>query len=235
MLERLKTGVLGLDELMHGGIPENQTVLVTGTAGSGKTLLAMQFDYTGVKKYQQPTVYLSFEETIESIRNNAMNFGWDFKPLEKDGKFSFIKYDPYHVEDFLTTLEAKIREIGAKRVVIDSVSALSFFVREKSEYRRMVFHLSQILQRLQCTSILLSEIVPGMPGLSRNGVEEFIADAVVVLYYRRINSTFSRAIQVWKMRGTKHSEKLHPYKITDKGMEVFHKEEALMESKEPWR
>jgi KaiC/GvpD/RAD55 family RecA-like ATPase len=230
-LTRVKTGVPGMDEITHGGIPISQTVLLTGTAGSGKTILAMQFAYNGAKKFKEPAVYLSFEESVESLKKNALNFGWDFRPLEKEELFSFIKYDPYHVDDVVNHLEARIREMNAKRVVIDSISALSFFVRDEAEYRRLTFHISQVLQRMQCTSMLLSEIVQGSPGLSRHGVEEFIADAVIVLYYRRINASFSRAVQIWKMRGTDHSEKLHPYKITSKGIEIYHNEEALMETK----
>ena len=91
-----------------------------------------------------------------------------------------------------------------------------------------MFNISLVLQKMKCTSMLVSEIVPGTPGLSRSGIEEFIVDGVVVLYYKRVNSAFSRAIQVWKMRGTKHSEKLHPYKIGNNGIEVYPKEEAFM-------
>ncbi len=227
-IERLKTGIPGLDEILHGGIPTGNTVLVTGTTGSGKTILASQYAYMGAKKYKEPTVYLSFEETPESIRKNALNFGWDFGPLEKEEKFSFVKYDPYHVDEVPNILQGKIREIQAKRVVIDSISSLSFYVREGSDFRRLVFNISQVLEKMECTAMLISEIVPGSLSLSRNGVEEFIVDGVIVLYYKRVDSSFSRAIQIWKMRGSDHSEKLHPYKICSKGIEVYPKEEAFM-------
>jgi KaiC/GvpD/RAD55 family RecA-like ATPase len=214
--------------MMKGGIPENNSVLVTGTAGSGKTILATQFAYMGASKYKEPTVYLSFEQSPESLKANSMNFGWDFGPLERDGVFSFVRYDPYHVDEVPNAMQAKIREINAKRVVIDSLSSLGFNVRDDSEFRRMVFNVSQVLQKMKCTSVLVSEIVPGSQKLSRSGIEEFIVDGVVVLYYKRVKSSFSRAIQVWKMRGTKHSEKLHPYKIGSGGIEVYPKEEAFM-------
>ena len=139
-----------------------------------------------------------------------------------------MKYDPYHVDEIPNTLMGKVREISAKRVVIDSLSSLSFYGRDDAEFRRLVFNISLVLQKMKCTSMLVSEIVPGTPGLSRSGIEEFIVDGVVVLYYKRVNSAFSRAIQVWKMRGTKHSEKLHPYKIGNNGIEVYPKEEAFM-------
>ncbi|MBN2330762.1 MAG: AAA family ATPase [Candidatus Aenigmarchaeota archaeon] len=227
-LGRTKTAIPGLDEITHGGIPKGSRILITGTAGSGKTVLGSQFLYLGSKEYKEPSVFLSFEESTQSIRKNAMNFGWDFGPLEKEGKFAFAKYDPYHVDEVPNILEAKIREIDAKRIVIDSLSALSFFVRDESDFRRLVLSISKVLEKLDCTSLLVSEIVPGSPGISRNGIEEFLVDGVIVLYYRRVGSSFSRAIQVWKMRGTDHSEKLHPYKITKTGIQIYPKEEALM-------
>ena len=228
-MERIKTGVPGLDEIMHGGIPQGQTVLLSGTAGTGKTILASQFVYMGAKKYKEPGVYLSFEESPESIKKNAMNFGWDFGPLEKEGTFSFVKYDPYHVDDIVNHLEGKIREISAKRVVVDSISALSFYLREDVNFRRMLFNLSGVLGKLECTSLLLSEIVPGTQGLSRHGLAEFVSDAAVILYYNWVDSSFVRAVQVWKMRGTGHSERLHPYKITEKGMVIYPDEEAFFD------
>jgi KaiC/GvpD/RAD55 family RecA-like ATPase len=230
-MQRVRTGIPGLDEIMHGGIPEGQTVLLSGTAGTGKTILASQFVFMGAKKYKEPGVYLSFEETSNSIRRNALNFGWDFGPLEKEEMFSFIKYDPYHVDDIMNNLEGEIREIKARRVAIDSISALSFYLRDDTNFRRMIFHLSSVLEKLNCTSILVSEVLPGSQWISRHGLAEFIADAAVVMYYNRVDTSFSRAIQVWKMRGTSHSEKVHPYKITDKGVVVYPKEEAFMEAK----
>lgn len=229
--QRIKTGIPGLDEIMHGGIPQGQTVLIAGTAGTGKTILSSQYIFMGATTYKEPSVYLSFEESPESIKKNALNFGMDFGPLEKSGIFSFVKYDPYHADDISTHLEGKIRDIGAKRVVIDSVSALNFYLREDTNFRRMLFSLSSVLQKLNCTTFLISEILPESPGLSRSGVAEFVADSAIVLYYKRVDSAFSRAIQVWKMRGSSHSERLHPYKITDKGIVVFPKEEAFIDVK----
>ncbi len=225
-MERVKTGIPGLDEITHGGIPAGETVLVSGTAGTGKTILASQYVYMGAKKYKEPSVYLSLEETPDSIRQNALNFGWDFGPLEKKESISFVKYDPYHVDDVINNLEGKIREISARRVVIDTISALGLYMREESDYRRMLFNLSQILEKVKCTTLILSETVPGSQNISRHGVAEFVADGIIVLYYSRVKSSFSRAIQIWKMRGTGHSEKLHPYKITDKGFELDPKGEA---------
>ena len=227
-MERIKTCIPGLDEILGGGLAKSSVTLLTGLCGTGKTIFGVQFTYLGAKKYNENGVYLSFEEPIESIKANTSEFGWSFKELEESGKFTFVRYDPFHVEDIFDMLETTIRERNAKRVCIDSISALGLHVRDKAELRRMIFNLSLILRKTQATAILISEITPGAKGISRYGVEEFVSDAVIVLYYERTNSSFSRAIQVWKMRGSAHSEKIHPYKITSQGIVVYPKEEAFI-------
>jgi KaiC/GvpD/RAD55 family RecA-like ATPase len=230
-MERVKSGIPGLDEITNGGIPSNQLMLLTGTAGTGKTILCSQYIYTGVKKYGENGVYLTFEEPSDMIKENVKVFGWDLAALEKSGKFQFIKYDPYRIDDVIEILESTIRETEAKRVVIDSVSALGLHVKDTEELRRLIFSLSTTLMKLNCTTIMVSEIVHGTPGLSRYGVEEFVADSAVVLYYERYQTQFSRAIQIWKLRGSTHSEKLHPYVIGPKGIVVNTAEEALIRTK----
>lgn len=227
-MERLKTGVPGLDKLLNGGIPQGQQTLISGTCGAGKTILCVQYAHEGLKKYNENGVYLSFEESPDSIRSNVADFGWDFRPFEKKGQFAFIKYDPYHSEDIFDILESAIRDTNAQRVVVDSISAIGLHIRDKSELRRTIFNLSNSLRKLGCTAMLVSEIVPYTQSLSRYGVEEFVADTVIVLYYERRYSQFSRAIQIWKMRGSPHSEKLHPYRITEKGVVVYPEEEAFI-------
>ena len=227
-MERVKTSITGLDELMGGGIPKTQLMLVTGTSGTGKTTFCTQFIYNGVKKFNENGVYLSLEEPIESIKENAKTFGWDFDALEKSKKFAFIRYDPFHIEDVFAMLESTVRQTKASRVVVDSVSAIGLHIKDKTELRRMIFNLSLILRKLGCTALISSGIVPGSKGISRYGVEEFVSDSVIVLYYERLQSTFSRALQVWKVRGSAHSEKLHPYKIDENGITVYPKEEAFI-------
>ncbi len=229
-MERIKTGIPGLDKIMHGGIPKSQTLLVSGTSGTGKTILCSQYLFNGVTKYNENGIFLSLEEPPSSIRENLKEFGWHMDSFERAKRLAFLKYDPYHIEDVFDILESTIREINAQRVVIDSISALGLHVKDSSELRRMIFNLSEILRRLDCTTILTSEIVPGSFGLSRYGVEEFVADSLIVLYYERIKSGFSRAIQIWKMRGSSHSETLHPYDINNKGIAVSPSEDAVLKS-----
>ncbi|MBM3303609.1 MAG: hypothetical protein FJY76_00800 [Candidatus Aenigmarchaeota archaeon] len=229
-MKRVKTGIAGLDDILGGGIPQNQLLLITGTSGTGKTIMCSQFLWNGVKKFGEAGVYLSFEEPADAIRENMKEFGWDFGEMEKAGRLAFIKYDPFRIDEVFNILDSTIREIGATRVVVDSISALGLHVRDKSELRRMIYNLSILLRKLNCTSLIVSEIVHGTePKLSRYGVEEFVADSVIVLYYERIESVFNRAIQVWKLRGSEHSERLHPYLIDgSKGIVVSSGEEAYV-------
>ena len=153
-----------------------------------------------------------------------MVFGWDFEPYEKDNKLVFVRYDPFHVEDIYELIETNIKRVDAKRVVIDSISSLGLYVRDIPDIRRMVFNISLLLRKLGCTSLLISEAAPMQNSLSRFGVEEFVTDNVIVLYYNSTQTQFSRSMAIWKMRGSKHSHKIHPYNITDKGITVFSEE-----------
>lgn len=226
--EKLKTGIPGLDEIIDGGIPPKSLVLLTGTAGTGKTILSSQFVYNGLKDFNHSAVYVSFEEPLESIKDNCLSFGWDFSEYEKKEKVVFVRYDPFHVEDIYELIETNVKKLNAQRVVIDSISALGLYVRDAPEIRRMIFNISFLLRKLNCTTILISEILPNQEALSRFGVEEFVTDGVLVLNYNRVGSQYARSITIWKMRNSMHSNKIHPYRITDKGIIVYPKEEAII-------
>lgn len=224
---KLPIGIPGVDELVDGGINSGAVVLLTGTTGTGKTIFSLQYLYNGAKK-GDPGVYVSFEEPIENIKENARKLGMDIDKFEKEGKLILVRYDPFHAEDIYDLIESNIKKINAKRVVIDSISALGLYVRDSAEIRRMIFNISLLLRKLNCTSVITSEILPLQNALSRFGVEEFVSDGIVVLYYLRSESQFARSMTVWKMRGSNHSKKLHPYDITDRGIIVYPKEEAFV-------
>jgi KaiC/GvpD/RAD55 family RecA-like ATPase len=224
----MTVGIPGMDELIAGGLLPGSLTLLTGTTGTGKTIFASQFVWHGAVKLEQPGLYVSFEEPAESIKRNMLKFGLDFEKLEREKKVIFARYDPYRIEDVYELIETYIKKVKAKRVVIDSVSALGLYIRDIAELRRTIFNISLLLRKLDCTSIITSEILPAQRALSRFGVEEFVSDAIIVMYYLRTDSQFARSITVWKMRGSDHSNRLHPYKITDKGIIVYPKEEAFI-------
>ena len=221
MKDRVKTGIIGLDNLISGGIPRNSVTLLTGTCGSGKTIFSCQFIYEGIKKFDENAIYMTFEESPESIKENMKGFGWDFEKLENEKKIKFIKYNPYKMEDIIDVLESEIKKINAKRIIIDSISAMEIYIRDLAEIRRLIFNLIELLYRSNCTSILISEMLTEQKGLSRFGVEEFLVDNVIVLYYNQVGSSYSRDITVWKMRNTNHSTKILPYKMTKNGIRIY--------------
>lgn len=224
---RANSGIFGLDELMEGGLPTGSVTLLSGTCGTGKSIFGMQFIYFGAKA-GEPGVFISFEESPESIKSNVSGFGWDIEKLERENKIIIIRLDPFHVEDIYDLVESAIKKIKAKRVVIDSISALGLYIRDPPEIRLTILNLSSLLRKLGCTSIITSEILPTQENLSRFGVEEFVADGVIILYYLRVDAKYARSLTVWKMRGTEHSQKLHPYAISKKGIITYPKEEAFV-------
>lgn len=229
MAERVKTGVPGFDDIIGGGFLPGTLALLTGTTGTGKTVLASQFIYNALAKYKENCVYISFEERPEDTKRNMLNFGWDFEPFERARKLIFIKYDPFHMEDIYGLIENHIRDVDAKRVVLDSITGLALNIRDPSDLRTAIFNLGRILKKLGCTTVMTSETPSDNHlVLSRYGVEEYVADDVVVLYYIPVGTEFRRAITVWKMRGSDHSKKIHPFRITEKGITVYPHEETSL-------
>ncbi|MFH0949186.1 MAG: ATPase domain-containing protein [Candidatus Aenigmatarchaeota archaeon] len=218
-MNRITSGITGLDQLIGGGFPEKDLILLSGICGAGKSVFGLQFLYKAAEK--EPGIYISFEEGLSQIKDMTQSFGWDVDKYERDDKLRFLKYDPFKLEDIFDIIETNIREIKAKRIVIDSISALGIYVRSAPELRRMILQLSGMLRKNACTSVLISEIVPGKKSLSRFGVEEFVTDGVIILNNFFVSGEYRRGISIWKMRSTDHSRKLHPYKITNEGFVVF--------------
>jgi KaiC/GvpD/RAD55 family RecA-like ATPase len=217
-MNRVQTGVPGLDKIISGGIPEKDLILMSGMSGAGKTIFGLQFLYSQAMK--TPGIYVSFEEELDHIRDAASAFGWDICKMENLNRIRVLKYDPFRLEDILEIIESNIREIKAKRVVIDSISALGVYMKDPTELRRMILQISSVLRKNGCTSVLISEIL-SPNRLSRFGVEEFVTDGVIILNNMLVGGEYRRGINIWKMHNTDHSRKIHPYKITADGFTVF--------------
>lgn len=216
-MERISSNIPGLDELIRGGIPKADLILLSGTCGAGKTVFGLQY----IALSKEPAIYISFEEELESIRSTANSFGWNIKDLEENNQIRLLKYDPFKIEDIFEVIETNIREMKAQRIVIDSVSSLGIYVKDSSELRRMILQISHMLRKNKCTSILISEILPNQKKLSRFGMEEFVTDGVIVLHNFFKAGEYRRGLSIWKMRATSHSRGVHPYKITEKGFIVY--------------
>jgi len=232
MLQKILTGVEGLDIMLKGGLLPGRNILLSGPAGSGKSTLAMQFVYNGARYYHEPSLYVSLEESKDKLVEDMGKFGFDLKKAEMMGTFQIIGGPMAKITHFMQKVDADvlnligeieevIKERGIKRVVIDSVNLLTMLMTTEKERREALAALSNMLSSHGCTAILTSETEEGTMKLSRYGIEEFIVDGVIVLYLIRQGSRFVPGIVVRKMRGSDHDKEIRVYKITDKGVVVY--------------
>ena len=222
-LERIKSGIPGLDKLIGGGFLKGHTILVTGPAGAGKTIFCCQFIWEGLKNGEK-CMYITFEELPAEIKADAATFGWDFEKYEKDGKLILTFKDPFQTTDISTRLQNEIRQMGITRVVIDSTSLLGLYFKDPNDIRRELYKLLGALKSSGATSILTAETKEEIEFAPRFGVEEYVADASIILFFTGIGETGFRSIQVRKMRNTNHSMNTHPFEITKNGI-VIHRSE----------
>ena len=227
-MERTKTGITGFDPLLSGGVPSGFTVLVAGAAGSGKSLLSLQFLLMGAKA-GEPGIYLTFEQDEESTLDSLGELATEVRKQMKADKIRILKYDPYRFQDIIDILTSNMKQMKAKRVVIDSLSAIGLYIQDIREIRKTIVDIQNVTKETGCTTFVIAEIPSdNLKKLSRFEVEEFVADGIIVLYYTPLNNEYTRSIFIWKMRGTNHSRKIHPFKIDDNGITVYPKEEALV-------
>ncbi len=233
-IERVKTGVPGLDEVLHGGIPRRNIVLLSGGPGTGKSILGQQFLYYGLLN-GEPGILVALEEHPKQIIDNMAKFGWEVKDYEIEGLFAIVdaftggigeyakreKYvvkNPDDVHELVDVLRRAIREVNAQRVVIDSVSTL--YLTKPSVARSVVMQLKRMLSGMGCTSILVSQVSSTERGFGGPGVEH-AADGIIRLDLDEYEGELKRSVIVWKMRGTSHSMRRHPFDITDKGIIIY--------------
>ncbi len=232
-MDRVPTGIAGLDKLIDGGIPRGATVLLSGGSGTLKTITSMQYLYNGAKQYNEPGIYVTLEEEIKNISWNMETFGWDIHALEEAGKMKLYRLKLDIEKDVKEQIEAELKQIsllvkkmGAKRLVIDSTTSLGIWIPETGFLRYMLYQLASGLKEMGVTTILTAETKGGRQDFSAFGVEEFVADGVIALYFTPPN----RSIFVRKMRGTSHSKSVHPVDVTPNGIEVKYRDEVMWES-----
>jgi len=234
MVERVKTGIPGFDEILNGGVPKRNVVLLSGGPGTGKSIMASQFLWNGLQM-GEPGIYVALEEHPVQVRINMKQFGWDVKQYEQQGVFAVVdaftggigeaakreKYvvkDPTDVNELIDVLRAAIKDVNAVRVAIDSVSTL--YLTKPSVARSVLLALKKVLSGAGTTSILVSQVSVTERGFGGPGVEH-AADGIVRLDLDEVEGELVRSIIVWKMRGTSHSLKRHPFDITDKGIVIY--------------
>ncbi len=229
VLERVPTGIKGLDDILNGGVPKGRPTLVCGGPGCGKTLLAMEYLARGALQYGEPGVYMSFEETAEELSKNFGSLDINLQQLIKTNKI-IIDYvhverseieetGEYDLEGLFIRLGDAIDTIGARRVVMDTIESLfSGFANEtilRSELRR----LFRWLKEKGVTAIITGE--RGQGQLTRHGLEEYVSDCVILLDHRVQDGIASRYIRIVKYRGSKHSNDEYPFLIAERGISAL--------------
>jgi KaiC/GvpD/RAD55 family RecA-like ATPase len=216
-IERIPSGIPGLDPLIGGGFIKGSVTLVTGSTGSGKTIFCSQFIWEGLKR-GETCLFITFEELPEEIIEDALVFGWDFRKYIEEKKL-FLEYsDPFTLTDVISPLIEKIKQNSISRVAIDSTSLFGLYFQDPADVRKQLYKLVIALKKSGATSLLTAEVPEESHRLSRFGVEEFVVDGVIVLHYMGLGEATYRSLQVRKMRRTDHSHEIHPMKITDQGI-----------------
>ncbi|MDH5806982.1 MAG: KaiC domain-containing protein [Candidatus Methanomethylicaceae archaeon] len=234
MSDRMDVGIPGMNEILNGGLPIRNVVLLSGGPGTGKSIFGQQFLYAGLK-LDEAGVLVTLEEHPVQIRINMDRFGWEPKKFEQEGKFAIIdaftsgigesakreRYvvkDPDDIPSFLDVLKQAITDINAKRVVIDSISTL--YMTKPMMARSTIMLIKKVLAGLGCTGFLISQVSVTDRGFGGPGVEH-AADGIIRLDLDEYDGELKRSIIVWKMRGTSHSMRRHPFDITNKGIIVY--------------
>ncbi len=219
-IEREPTGVPGLDEALKGGLPKDIITLVTGTPGSGKTTLSMQFLIYGAQ-HGEKGIYFTLEESAADIIEQASLFDPSVNDLIASNVLKIVEVPIVDYDSMKETISAESDALDAKRIVIDSVNYFQMFFPDIISIRRAIMEVSLMLKSRHALGILIGEIPSGEDKLSTFGVEEFAADGVIALYLLEKQGTFTRAMRIVKMRNTDHITKFMPIEITDKGLVVY--------------
>ncbi len=239
--QRVPTGIPGFDELCSGGLLRNRSYLISGAAGAGKTIFGLQYLYNGITKYGENGIFIATEERPEQVRENVKQFGWDFQALEDEGKLAildacstkigipshekYVDVRPFDMRSMLDQIIAIQEDIDAKRALVDGTTSIGYYLTDPSKIRVELLKLSTTLEILGLTSMMTCEIIDENIA-SRFGVETFVTEGTILLYYKRTDSVRVRSIEIFKMRGSNHSHDIHPYEITTSGIVVHPHEEV---------
>lgn len=242
MSRKIDTGISGLNELVGGGFPEGRAILIIGGPGTGKTILCSQFLHKGIYENQENGVFVSLDESRDEFYSEMKHFGWDFLKAEKEGKFAFVdatrisrlamlkeriykeerslRSKQLSIDRLIEDLQAKVQQVEAKRVVVDTLAALMYRFRDPIERRTVVVDLIDSLKDLGTTSLVITELQH--LGLDRTILEEeFLVHGVIVMQTLFSGGTLVRGIQIEKMREANVNPSLKPYSISQNGIEVF--------------
>lgn len=230
-VQKICTMIEGFDDISHGGLPIGRATLVSGTSGTGKTLFAIQFLHNGIIEFNEPGIFVTFEESPTDIIKNAYSFGWDLKKIIDEGKLFILDASPdpegqdvvgsFDLSALIERIQYAFRKYKAKRVSIDSITAVFQQYDAASVVRREIFRLVARLKQIGATTVMTTERVEEYGPVARYGVEEFVSDNVVIVRNVLEGERRRRTIEILKLRGTTHMKGEYPFTITNQGMNIF--------------
>jgi len=229
-IERVKTGIKGLDEMLGGGFLRDTANLIEGAPGTGKTTLGMQFIYNGIVQADEPGLMITFEEFPQQYYRDAAAFGWEFKEFEKKGLLKIIMTSPevsrMDIESVGGMIETYIAQMGARRVVVDSMTHFTRLTQDPIDLRGIEFNFINALKREGLTSILTRESPVLLGESPQDDNLGFVVDSYLMLRYVEIESAIRKALLVLKMRGSDHAKDIRQFDVTERGIEVQSKFEG---------
>jgi circadian clock protein KaiC len=228
-LQKCPTGIQGLDEITQGGLPRGRPTLVCGDAGSGKTILAMQFLVRGITQYDEPGVFIAFEENAQDLAINMASMGVDVGRLCAENKLAidWVHLNPAEIEEageydldgLFIRIQCALERVHARRIVLDSIEALFSTLRSQTTLRSELQRLFHWLKERQLTTVVTGERGDGR--LTRHGLEEYVADCVISLDHDVVNQVSTRHVRVVKYRGSVHGANQYPFLIGKNGFSMF--------------
>src|SRR5258706_8166819 len=228
-LQKTPTGISGLDEVTGGGLPRSRSTLICGPAGCGKTLVAMEFLVRGITEFNEPGVFIAFEETAQDLVENVASLGFDLAQFVADGKLvldhvSVVRGEieesgDWDLDGLFLRLAAAIDAVGAKRVVIDTIETLFGAFSNTAILRSELRRLFGWLKERGVTAVITGE--RGEATLTRHGIEEYVSDCVIVLDHRVTEQTSTRRLRILKYRGSLHGTNEYPFLIGETGVSVL--------------
>ena len=227
-LNKCLTGIKGFDEVTEGGLPKNRTTLISGGAGSGKTLFGIDFLINGAINYKENGVFMSFEETADELFEDTASLNLDLKALVSQKKIALehvilerkdVQEKDFNLEGLLVRLEHAIDSVNDKRVVLDSIESLVAGITDNGILRLEIKRLFRWLKEKQVTAIVTGE--PGQDLYTHHGIEQYVSDCIILLDNRVDEEVSVRRIRVVKYRGSNHGTNEYPFVIDDDGLSVI--------------
>jgi len=229
-LPKALTGIQGLDEITGGGLPRGRPTLISGGAGSGKTLFGMEFLVRGATQYNEPGVFISFEETIPELTKNVASLGFDLDRLVADKKLfmdhvfisrsEFAESGEYDLDGLFIRIADAVQRVGARRVVLDTIETLFGELPNPAILRAEIRRLFGWLKQKQLTAVMTAERDQS-DKLTRHGIEEFVSDCVILLDHRTREEISTRRLRIIKYRGSTHGANEYPFLIDEQGISVL--------------